>query len=99
VPAAQPARSIIRDIRRKITGRPELEAVFEAPIARAAQIRSQQQRQRGWKLYSFHAPEVECIIYEGMRIAGLPRAEVRSGSIATGRSPLSPMRSPQWPES
>jgi IS5 family transposase len=63
---------IIRDIRRKITGRPELEAVFEAPIARAAQIRSQQQRQRGWKLYSFHAPEVECIIYEGMRIPGLP---------------------------
>jgi len=57
---------IIRDIRRKITGRPELEAVFEAPIARDAQIRSQQQRQRG------HAPEVECIIYEGMRIAGLP---------------------------
>ena len=24
-------------------------------------VRSQQQRQRGWKLYSFHAPEVECI--------------------------------------
>src|SRR5438552_3543189 len=63
---------IIRDIRRKITGRPELEAVFEAPIARPAQIRSQQQRQRGWKLYSFHAAEVECIICEGMRIAGLP---------------------------
>ena len=52
---------IIRDIRRKIAGRPELAAVFEAPLARAAQIRSQQQRQRGWKLYSFHAPEVECI--------------------------------------
>ncbi len=52
---------IIRDIRRKIDGRPELEAIFEAPLARAAQIRSQQQRQRGWKLYSFHAPEVECI--------------------------------------
>ena len=52
---------IIRDIRRKIVGRPELAAVFEAPLARAAQIRSQQQRQRGWKLYSFHAPEVECI--------------------------------------
>jgi hypothetical protein len=69
---------IIRDIRRKITGRPELEAVFEAPMARAAQIRSQQQRQRGWKLYSFHAPEVECIIYEGMRIAGPPE----------GRSPF-----------
>ena len=52
---------LIRDIRRKIAGRPELAAVFEAPLARAAQIRSQQQRQRGWKLYSFHAPEVECI--------------------------------------
>jgi len=38
---------IICDIRRKFTGRPELEAVFEAPISRAAQIRSQQQRQRG----------------------------------------------------
>ena len=25
------------------------------------QIHSQQQRQRGWKLYSVHAPEVECI--------------------------------------
>jgi IS5 family transposase len=52
---------VIRDIRRKIEGRPELEAIFEAPLARAAQIRSQQQRQRGWKLYSFHTPEVECI--------------------------------------
>ena len=28
---------------------------------RASQIRGQQQRQRGWKLYSFHAPETECI--------------------------------------
>ena len=32
-----------------------------SPLSRADQIRSQQQRQRGWKLYSFHAPEVECI--------------------------------------
>src|SRR3954463_10142063 len=52
---------IIRDIHRKIARRRELAAVFEAPLARAAQSRSQQQRQRGWKLYSFHAPEVECI--------------------------------------
>ena len=51
---------LIRDIRRKIAGHP-IEAAFEAALARAAQIRSQQQRQRGWKLYSFHAPEVECI--------------------------------------
>jgi IS5 family transposase len=52
---------IIRDIRRKIAGQPALEEAFEWPLARASQIRSQQQRQRGWKLYSFHAPEVECI--------------------------------------
>jgi transposase, IS5 family len=52
---------IVRDIRRKIAGKADLEALFEWPLARANQIRSQQQRQRGWKLYSFHAPEVECI--------------------------------------
>jgi len=52
---------LIRDIGRKIASRPQLEAVFQWPLARAGQIRSQQQRQRGWKLYSFHAPEVECI--------------------------------------
>ena len=52
---------IIRDIRRKIAGQADIEAGFEWPLARANQIRSQQQRQRGWKLYSFHAPEVECI--------------------------------------
>ena len=52
---------LIRDIRRKIGGQEHIVAAFEAPLARASQIRSQQQRQRGWKLYSFHAPEVECI--------------------------------------
>ena len=71
---------IIRDIRRKITGRPELEAVFEAPIARAAQIRSQRQRQRGWKLYSFHAPRSNASSMKGCGSSGCRRAEVRSGS-------------------
>jgi IS5 family transposase len=52
---------IIRDIGRKIAGQPALEEAFAIPLARASQIRSQQQRQRGWKLYSFHAAEVECI--------------------------------------
>jgi len=52
---------IIRDIGRKIAGQPALQEIFAWPLARASQIRSQQQRQRGWKLYSFHAPEVECI--------------------------------------
>src|SRR6201988_3386846 len=52
---------IIRDIRRKIGGPEHIATAFEWPPTRANQIRSQQQRQRGWKLYSFHAPEVECI--------------------------------------
>lgn len=52
---------IIRDIGRKIAGQPALEEAFAPALSRARQIRSQQQRQRGWKLYSFHAPEVECI--------------------------------------
>jgi transposase, IS5 family len=53
---------IIRDIGRKIAASPSaLQEAFAAALSRASQIRSQQQRQRGWKLYSFHAPEVECI--------------------------------------
>jgi IS5 family transposase len=52
---------LVRDIRRKIAGQEELEAALLWPLSRADQIRSQQQRQRGWKLDSFHAPEVECI--------------------------------------
>src|SRR5271170_643230 len=52
---------LIRDIGRKIEGQENLEAAFALPLTRATQIRSQQQRQRGWKLYSFHAPETECI--------------------------------------
>jgi IS5 family transposase len=52
---------LIRDIGRKVRSKPELEAALATPLSRAIQIRSQRQRQRGWKLYSFHAPEVECI--------------------------------------
>jgi IS5 family transposase len=51
---------IIRDITRKIRGT-MIEDAFQELLSRARQIRSQEQRQRGWKLYSFHAPEVECI--------------------------------------
>jgi hypothetical protein len=35
---------LIRDIRRKIAGQADLETVLERPLARAEQIRSQQQR-------------------------------------------------------
>src|SRR6266403_1131254 len=71
---------IIRDIRRKIAGKTDLEALFEWPLTRANQIRSQQQRQRGWKLYSFHAPEVECI---GKGKASAPYEFGVKASIAT----------------
>jgi len=52
---------IIRDIRRKIDGDEGLQETFAAPLSKAMQIRSQKQRQRGWKLYSWHAPETACI--------------------------------------
>jgi len=52
---------LIRDIGRKIDGDEALETIFATALSRARQIRSQKQRQRGWKLYSWHAPETECI--------------------------------------
>ena len=52
---------IIRDIRRKIDGDEELQEAFAVALSKASQIRGQKQRQRGWKLYSWHAPETECI--------------------------------------
>jgi len=52
---------IVRDIRRKIDGDEGLQEAFAVPLSRASQIRRQKQRQRGWKLYSWHAPETECI--------------------------------------
>jgi IS5 family transposase len=52
---------VVRDIRRKIDGNEGLQTTFAAALGRASQIRGQKQRQRGWKLYSWHAPETECI--------------------------------------
>ena len=52
---------VIRDIRRKTMGDEALAAAFAVPLIKASQIRGQKQRQRGWKLYSWHAPETECI--------------------------------------
>lgn len=52
---------IIRDIRRKIEGAPALEDRFGPLLDLAHRVRHQEQRQRGPKVYSLHAPEVECI--------------------------------------
>ncbi|XIA67456.1 IS5 family transposase [Bradyrhizobium sp. TZ2] len=75
---------IIRDIRRKIEGQDALEEAFALLLSRATQIRSQQQRQRGWKLYSFHAPEVECI---GKGKAAAPYEFGVKASITTNNRP------------
>jgi hypothetical protein len=52
---------IIRDIRRKIEGNSALEQRFARLLALAHRVRHQDQHQRGPKIYSLHAPEVECI--------------------------------------
>jgi IS5 family transposase len=52
---------LMRDIHRKIDGDERLEEIFAGPLGRAGQICRQRQQQRGWKLYSWHAPETECI--------------------------------------
>ena len=52
---------VIRDIGRKIENNGGLEAAFAKLLALARRVREQQQRQRGPKVYSLHAPEVECI--------------------------------------
>jgi IS5 family transposase len=70
---------LVRDIRRKISGDEELEAAFATSLGRADQIRSQRQRQRGWKLYSFQAPEVECTPGSSPRAKGKAAAPYEFG--------------------
>jgi transposase, IS5 family len=52
---------VIRDIDRKIEGNTSLEAALRDELALARRVRDQQRRQTGPKVYSLHAPEVECI--------------------------------------
>jgi IS5 family transposase len=53
---------VIRDIARKIDGDVWLEHMVFGPVLRLARrVREQRARQRGRKVYSLHAPEVECI--------------------------------------
>ena len=52
---------VIRDINRKIDGNSALEERFRPLLILAGQVRGQDHRQRGPKVYSLHAPEVECI--------------------------------------
>jgi len=54
-------RRTIGDISRKIAGEDDLEMIFRRPLHLAGRVLEQRQRQRGRKVYSLHAPEVECI--------------------------------------
>ena len=52
---------VFRDIVRKTSGDAALRVVFAEPLSLAFRVRHQRQNQRGQKVYSLHAPEVECI--------------------------------------
>jgi IS5 family transposase len=51
----------IRDITRKIAQRPELQVRFGLSLSLARRVKDQRRAERGAKVYSLHAPEVECI--------------------------------------
>jgi IS5 family transposase len=51
----------IRDIGRKIKGKDELQAVFRPLLNLAGRVLEQRRKQEAKKVYSLHAPEVECI--------------------------------------
>jgi IS5 family transposase len=52
---------VIRDVTRKIQGNEALESRLGVSLALARRVKDQRQRERGRKVYSLHAPEVECI--------------------------------------
>ncbi len=53
---------LLRDIARKIAGNAALKAAFAGPLGLIARLLRQRREDRGRdKLYSLHAPEVECI--------------------------------------
>jgi IS5 family transposase len=51
----------IRDITRQIAGESDLKAMFARLLHLAGRVLDQTRHQRGPKVYSLHAPEVECI--------------------------------------
>jgi transposase, IS5 family len=51
----------MRDICRRIGGDARLDALFKWPLHQASTLLGYKQRQRGRKIWSLHAPEVECI--------------------------------------
>src|ERR1700674_6066215 len=52
---------VIRDIARRIARNDTLQEMFAKPLSFARRVRDQDRHQRWPKVYSLHAPEVECI--------------------------------------
>lgn len=92
---------VVRDIERQITGDEQLRAIFLWPLYQARTVMEQKQRQRGRKIYSLHAGEVECIGKgkgsQALRIRcqgiGGNDAEAASPYSATAIGPRSPRES------
>jgi IS5 family transposase len=74
---------IIRDIKRQIADDAELDTIFKWPLCQASAVLKQRQRQRGRKIYSLHAHEVECIDAEA-----LEGRSVRPARHGPSRQPL-----------
>ena len=58
-----------RDIKRKIADNDFLHTKFASLLNLAGRMREQERSQRGPKLYSLHAPEVECIGKFGVKVS------------------------------
>ncbi len=52
---------VIRDIDRQVRSSPSLNTIFRPKLFLAGRVHAQERGQRGPKVYSIHAPEVECI--------------------------------------
>jgi transposase, IS5 family len=52
---------VLRDAMRKTRNDARLRQIFAEPLSLAFRVRHQHRSQRGRKIYSLHAPEVECI--------------------------------------
>ena len=71
---------MIRDVARKIAMGPDLAEAFAWPLALARRVKDQRPRERGRKVSSLHAPEVEGI---GQGKAPKPDEFGVKGSVAT----------------
>jgi len=76
---------VMRDIQRKIQGGKALEAAFAQSLSQAHRLLFQKKRQEAPKVYSLHAPEVECI---GKGKAHKPYEFGRGGATSSTPRPI-----------